>query len=231
MNMGGQTQSRKPFVDMVDRMLQKRGLSQEQFADQIGRASKTRLGESEENIPGGYREAKLKQFTPEQMQLFQQLIQQIGPESFLARLAQGDESLFDEMEAPAMRRFNELQGNIASRFSSMGRGGTRSSGFKNTINQAGSDFAQDLASRRGELQRQAMLDLQGMGRELLGQRPYEKALVKKDYPQQQQDQSGDFLSGIFNGLAGGAAGFATGGVPGAVAGGASGFYKGYNGVR
>ena len=43
-----------------------------------------------------------------------------------------------------------------------------------------SNFAQDLASRRQGLQRQAIQDLHGMSQDLLNQRPYERSLVQKE---------------------------------------------------
>lgn len=130
-------------------------------------------------IPRGYKHGQMQQFTPEQMQLFQQMFGQVGPESYLSRLAGGDQDMFNEMEAPAMRQFGQMQGNIASRFSGMGMGARRSSGFQNTMNQAGSDFAQDLASRRQQLQQGAIRDLMGLSNQLLGQRPYEQFMIKK----------------------------------------------------
>lgn len=129
---------------------------------------------------GGYRPTQMQQFSPEQLQLFQQMFGHVGPDSFLSKLAGGDESMFQQMEAPAMRQFQGLQGNIASRFSGMGSGARRSSGFQNTMNQASSDFAQDLQSNRMNLQRQAIQDLMGMSNSLLNQRPYENMLMKKD---------------------------------------------------
>lgn len=161
-------------------------------------------------IPKGYKYGQLQQFTPEQMQLFKQMFGQVGPESYLSRLAGGDEDMFAEMEAPAMRQFGQLQGNIASRFSGFGGPGSlssrRSSGFQTTMGQAGSDFAQDLAARRQQLQQGAIQDLMGLSNQLLGQRPYEQFLVQK---QQRPSGWGSLLGA---GL-GGAAGFALGGDP------------------
>ena len=115
---------------------------------------------------------RFQQFTPEQMDLFQQLFGQVGPESYLSRLAGGDQSLFEEMEAPALRQFQSGLGNIASRFSGMGMGSRRSSGFQNTSSAALSDFSQQLQSQRQGLQRQAIMDLMGLSNQLLGQQPY-----------------------------------------------------------
>jgi hypothetical protein len=114
------------------------------------------------------------------MQLFQQLFSHVGPESYLSRLAQGDEEAFGETEAPALRQFGALQGNLASRFSGMGGLGARkSSGFQNTANAAASDFAQDLQGKRQGLQQQAIKDLMGLSSNLLGQRPFEQFLTEK----------------------------------------------------
>jgi len=128
-------------------------------------------------IPSGYKAGRMQQFTPEQMQLFQSLFSHLGPESFLSKLAGGDEQTFGQMETPALKQFSGLQGNLASRFSGMGMGARRSSGFQNTSNQAASDFAGELQSRRQGLQRQALQDLMGMSNTLLGQRPYEQFLT------------------------------------------------------
>jgi hypothetical protein len=152
---------------------------------------------------GGYRPAQMQQFTPEQMQVLQQGYERVGPNSYLSRLAGGDEDIFNEIEAPAMRQFQGLQGNIASRFSGMGSGGARrSSGFQNTMNQATSNFAQDLQAQRMGLQRNAIMDLHSMSNDLLGQRPYENFLMK-------QEPSGwqSFLEKIFGGIGSGAGSF------------------------
>lgn len=156
---------------------------------------------------GGYRPSSLQQFTPEQMQLFQQMFGHLGPDSFLGKLASGDQSQFEKMEAPAMRQFQELQGGIASRFSGMGDGALRSSGFKNTMNQASSNFAQDLQAQRMGLQRNAIQDLMGLSNQLLGQRPFENSLIKKDpsFLQQMMLGLGGGLSQGFGGGFGGAA--------------------------
>ena len=132
-------------------------------------------------IPQSHRAGTLQQFTPEMMDLFQQLIGQLGPDSYLAKLAAGDPELFAEMEAPALQQFSATQGNIASRFSGMGGLGARkSSGFGNTMNQASSNFAQQLQSNRQGLMRQAQSDLQGFGNSLLQQKPQERILQERE---------------------------------------------------
>lgn len=173
-------------------------------------ASKKR-GEGGDRIPSGYSKGQLQQFTPEQLELFKSLFSNVGEGSYLSRLAGGDQSMFDEMEAPAMRQFQGLQGQLASRFSGMGMGGRRSSGFQNMSNQATSDFAQDLASKRQGLQRQAIMDLMGMSGDLLNQRPYEKFLTQKD-------RSSSGWGGLIGAGLGGVGGFFAGGPGGALSG-------------
>lgn len=153
-------------------------------------------------IPKGYQQGQLQQFTPEQMQLFQSLFSHVMPGSSLSGLAGGDEEAFGQMEAPALRQFGQLQGNLASRFSGMGGLGARkSSGFQNTMNQASSDFAQDLQSKRQGLQRQSLMDLMNISGSLLGQRPYDQFLTPKQPSFLEQllgglGQSGEAMKGM-----------------------------------
>jgi len=144
-------------------------------------------------IPKGYNKGQLSQFTPEQMQLFQQLFSNVGPDSFLSRLGRGEEDAFTESEAPAWRQFSQAQGQLGSRFSQLAPGAMsaqRGSGFQNQAGQLGSDFAMDLASRRQSLQRQAIQDLMGISNDLLGQRPYEKGLFER--PQHRPSTASQF---------------------------------------
>lgn len=139
------------------------------------------------STPRGYEQ--VQNFTPEQMDLFKQLFSNVGPNSFLSKLAGGDEGTFNQIEAPALRQFNGLQGGLASRFSQGGGGpgamsSRHSSGFQNSANQAASDFAGQLQGNRQNLQQQALHDLMGYSNELLGQQPY--SLNEKQKPFWQQ---------------------------------------------
>lgn len=133
-------------------------------------------------VPKGYNQGQMQQFTPEQMDLFKSLFSQVGEGSYLSKLAGGDQELFNQIEQPAMKQFGELQGNIASRFSGMGSGARRSSGFQNTMGQASQDFASQLQSQRRGLQNQAWQDMMGLSNQLMQQKPYEQFLTKKDMP-------------------------------------------------
>lgn len=168
----------------------------------------------------GHQVESMQQYTPEQMQLFQSLFSHASPGSYLSKLAGGDQGTFEQMEAPAMRQFSGLQGGLASRFSGMGLGARRSSGFQNTSNQASSDFAQQLQSRRGELQRQAIQDLRGLSGDLLGYEPYKQFGSEQKQPFWQQLLGGalPLAGGALGGLFGGPAGAAIGGRIGSAAG-------------
>jgi len=197
--------------------------------------SNTSTGFYKEKVPSGYSKGKLQQFTPEQIDLFQQLFGNLGPDSFTSRLAGGDQSQFEQLEAPALRQFGEFQGGLASRFSGMGGGGgggqqalssRNSSGFKNAANQQASDFAQQLQSQRMGLQRNALSDLFNMSNVLLGQKPFENLLTQKPQETSWAETIGKFggmvpglVTSLFKG--GGSAGDAFKGasqIPGAIMG-------------
>ena len=135
----------------------------------------------EEKRPHGFSKYAVNNYTPEQQKLFRQGFEHLDRDSYTSRLARGDQSQFEEMEAPALRQFNELQGGLASRFSGQGMGARKSSGFQNTSNAAASDFASQLQANRQELQRQAILDMMGMSDKLLNQRPQERGFVEKPH--------------------------------------------------
>lgn len=152
-------------------------------------------------VPTGYSQGRLQQFTPEQFALFSQLMggagAGIGPGlEHLAGLAAGDQSKFAEMEAPALRQFSALQGQLGSRFSGMGSGARRSSGFGLAGGAAAQELAERLQGNRMALQQQAIAQLLGLGTSLLGQRPYEQFLTKSPW----LELGGGLASGIGQGL-------------------------------
>jgi len=165
-------------------------------------------------IPKGFNLGQLQQFTPEQMQLFQRMFSQVNPDSYLSRLAGGDEAIFRQTEAPAWSLLNQAQGQLGSRFAGTNPGqlsSRNSSAFNQAGNQLSQDFAMNLASNRQALQRQALLDMMGISQSLLGQKPYEQFLTEKPKSFLQQlgiSASGGLGHGI--GLAG--AGAASGGL-------------------
>lgn len=162
---------------------------------------------------------QIQNYTPEQLELQRQGEQRVGPNSYNARLAAGDPALFAEMEAPAFRQFNQLQGQNASRFSGLGGQGALSSrgssGFQNTAGAQSSNFAQDLQARRQELMRQATLDLHNMSQGLLNNKPYSR-WVDEEEPDQGWDWGG--IAGATGGAILGSAGGPMGTLQGAATG-------------
>jgi len=159
-----------------------------------------------EKRPSGYKKYSHTNFTPAQMNLYNQAYGNVSPDSYTAKLAAGDQSTFAQMEAPGLRQFNQLQGNLASRFSGQGMGARGSSGFQNASNAAAQDFAGQLQANRQNLQRQAVMDMMGMTQSLLSAQPYSQGYAAK---------------GEKGGIAGG-----YGGPAGTVIGGAVGSYYG-----
>jgi len=140
----------------------------------------------------GFEIGTINRYNPQQNQLFNQLFGYLGPESYLGKLA-GGQGDFSDIEAPALRQFSGMQGNLASRFSGMGLGGRHSSGFQNASTSAASQFAQELQSNRQGLQRQALGDLFNMSNLLLNNSPYQHfAMPKKP----------SFLESLLGGLGG-----------------------------
>lgn len=157
--------------------------------------SGARGGSTGDIIPKGYRKGQLQQFNPNQMKLFEQLFSHVSPDSYLSKLSSGDQSTFEQMEAPEHRNFQGQLGQLASRFSGMGLGGRKSSGFRNSATAASSNFAQDLASKRHDLQRQAIMDLMGISQSLLGQKPTENLITPKSSKKSFMDELLASLSG------------------------------------
>ena len=161
-------------------------------------------GQRGDIVPSGYKTGQLQNYTPQQMEIFGQEFSRVGPESYTARLAGGDQSLFNEIEAPAFQQFQEGLGGMASRFSQGGGSGSlgtrRSSGFQNAGTAAFSNFAQQLQSQRQALQRQALKDLHGMSIDLLDQRPYERQFIQKK--EKKKTPWGSIAGGIVGGIGG-----------------------------
>jgi phage-related protein len=138
----------------------------------------------------GYQQVKTPNFTNGQMKLFQQLLGSAGGGAekgldFLSKLAGGDEAAFAQSEQPAYNAFNKNIGNIASRFSQAG--GRNSSAFDNAVAGASAEMGQNLQANRASIQQQAIQSLLGQSNTLLGQKPYDNALLA-DAP----DDSPDF---------------------------------------
>jgi hypothetical protein len=122
--------------------------------------------------------------SPEQMNLFSQIFSSGGPGikssvEGLSQQAAGGDDYFKQLEAPALRQFQELQGNIASRFSGAGLGARKGSGFNNAQSGAAADLAERLQGQRQGLQQSAREQLLSLFQSLMGTSTSENLLVPK----------------------------------------------------
>jgi hypothetical protein len=140
----------------------------------------------------GYKQLQIPRLSPEQQQLFSQVFSSLSPNlggavSGLGQLAAGGtQEQWDQLEAPALRQFNQLQGQLASRFSGMGTGARRSSGFQNASSGAATDLAERLQSQRLGLQQNALQQLLGLYSGLMGTQTHEYGFLPKERPFWQQ---------------------------------------------
>lgn len=154
-------------------------------AAQGGRSAPTGVAAPKANI-SGYNTRNVPNFTPQQMQLFQQLL---GPLlsgggvgkgiDWLSKLASGDEEMFDELEAPAYSSYNKAIGQLGSRFAGFGSGALDSSAFQNATSGAARELGENLQSKRLGLQSGAVERLLGLSQDLLHEKPYDTFLEKK----------------------------------------------------
>jgi hypothetical protein len=129
----------------------------------------------------------------------------------------GDEETWGKLEAPALRQFGQLQGQIASRFSAGGGGpgamsSRRGSGFNNAQGGAAADFAERLQGQRLGLQQGAQDRLMQLYQQLLGQDVFSTGLVPKQKPWWQElasslggglSSAGGTLGGLYGAKAAG----------------------------
>lgn len=97
---------------------------------------------------------QIQRFTPEQQQAMNTILQQV-----LAQLS-GDTFDFGPIEQRAREQFQQSTiPSLAERFTSLGRGAQSSSGFRQSLGQAGSGLESGLAALRSQygLQRGALL--------------------------------------------------------------------------
>ena len=126
----------------------------------------------------GYKTRSVSNFTPEMQQLFDKLLGGLntggGPGNgldYLSKLASGQQGGFEQEEAPAYEAYNRGLAQQANRYAGLGALG--SSSFQNLASSGAQELGMNLASRRGELQRNAIEKLLGYSTQLLAQKPYD----------------------------------------------------------
>ena len=116
---------------------------------------------------------------PQRQQLYGALsggaLQGVQPSfDFLSRLLSGDQSIFQELEAPALRQFQEqIVPGLAERFTGMGLGAQGSSGYQQVLGGAASRLAQDLAGQRSQYRMSALDRLLSQAGQTMQARPYD----------------------------------------------------------
>lgn len=146
----------------------------------------------------GYKLRNVPNFTPQQMQLFQQLLGGLsggggleGGLDFLSRLGMGDDEAFEQAEAPASSAFNKALGQLGSRYSQLGA--RDSSSFQQATSGAAAELGENLGAKRLGIQENAIERLLSLSQNLLGQKPYDTFLEKK---RSGWDTAGDIASVI-----------------------------------
>jgi hypothetical protein len=142
----------------------------------------TGMAPQKAKIPG-YKHRQIPNMTPAMMELMQALTQGLTPGAasgtdFLSKLAGGDESMFEQLEAPAYAAFEKLLGQTGTRFSDLGA--RDSSYFENAVAGQGVELAQNLQSQRLGIRNQAIQSLLGNSQQALNQRPYENIVTPKE---------------------------------------------------
>ena len=166
---------------------------------------------------------KFEQFTPEQQQLFQRIMQMTGEGSDLDQgygdsISQLQEYLdpssaaYQRFAAPYMQQFEqETIPGIAERFAGQGAmgGALSSSGFGQALSSAGSNLQTQLAGMKTDLQRQAMNDLMqqygGMADKGLNAQPFGYS-YQQGSPSTFQSMLQGYAQGGFPGMASGFSG-------------------------
>lgn len=153
-----------------------------------------------QNIPQGYDTFNYETMGGGQKQLYdylQSMMMNQGGKGMqnLFGMAGGDQDLYSQLEAPAMRQFQQqIAPGIANRYTGSGLKG--SSGFENSLANAGSNLAENLQSQRMGYQQHAMDRVMELMERLTGMSTNQAGLVQKP----QTDWAGMFSSLANTGL-------------------------------
>lgn len=163
------------------------------------------------NKIAGYNQVAIPKMDPQTMAFRESLLQgaQPGLTSGLSRLsglAGGDQSQFEAIEKPAFENFQKMLGQIGSRFSGTGAGEMSARGgsaFQNATTGAAGDLAARLQEQRLGIQQQALSELMGLSKDLLGSSPYEYGLMPKQRKKRWWQSALGGLAPIGGAIAGG----------------------------
>jgi len=132
----------------------------------------------------GYRAINIPTKSGEQSRAFSEALAALQPYlggavGSMGRMASGQPEQFEQMEAPAMRQYQQLLGNIGARYSGMGMGAQKSSAFQNEMSSAASDLAERLQSQRLSMQQSAQEQLMNLFKSLMGEDLFDTQLMPK----------------------------------------------------
>jgi hypothetical protein len=134
-------------------------------------------------VPSGYGMYSLPTMGGGQKDIYEMLKSQFmqGGGDIYQRLfgmAKGDQDLFNQLEAPAIRQFQQqIAPGIAQRYAGSGIGS--SSGMQNALAGAAGNLAENLQGQRMGLMQQSMHDVLHLGDMLLGSPTQQFGLVQK----------------------------------------------------
>jgi hypothetical protein len=149
-----------------------------------------------------YQQIQVPTKDPRAMELYQQVAQALGPH--LGNAVQGIGQLagggtpeqWQQLEAPALRQYQQLVGGIGARYSGLGSGGAqKSSAFQNELSGSAADLAERLQGQRMGLQQNALQQLLGLYQNLIGTDTFENVFLPKQKPWWQE-----FASAIAPGI-------------------------------
>src|ERR1044071_6394499 len=135
-------------------------------------------------IPKGYSQYSLPTMGADQKHVYDMLRSQFQAGAGdvyqkLFGLAGGKSDMFEQLEAPALRQFQQqIAPGIAAR--SSGSGISNSSGMQNAIAGAGANLAENLQAQRMGLMERSMQNVLGLGDRLLGTQTQQFGLVQKE---------------------------------------------------
>lgn len=115
-----------------------------------------------------------------------------------------DPEFFNKFEAPALRQFEEMGGELGNRFASMGSGGaTGSTGFRNMLGREAQNLSTNLAAQRGQMQQNAVPQMLGYAQQPVSN--YQTMMQQALQPTQNvyQPASSGLVGGILPGISSG----------------------------
>lgn len=175
-----------------------------------------------------YEQLQVPTKDPRQMELYQQVASALGPhlrgsvEGMGQMAAGGTPEQWAQLEAPAMRQYQQAIGGIGARYSGLGMGTQKSSAFQNELTGSAADLAERLQGNRMSLQQNAQRQLLELYKHLMSTDTFENLFMEKE----RRNPWGGLFSGATSGATAGSAFGPWGLAAGALLGGTAGYFGG-----